>query len=120
MNSPLSEELPRGQLARDSMEACEPAAAEARFLELLGSRADAWANDEFGWRPWLRTRPRGPLVLGRAGGGSCFVFSPSEHAGFWAVLRDGMRGQGALTETELQALEAIAAEKGIPVAPRPA
>ncbi len=118
MNSPLSEELPRGQHARDSMETCETAAAEARFLELLGSRAEVWANDEFGWRPWLRTPPAGPLVLGRAGGGSCFVFSPSAHVGYWAVQKDGARAQGALTEIELKDLEAIAAEKGIRVAPR--
>ena len=119
MNSPISEELPRGELARESMETRDAKDAEARFLELLGGAAEDWRDEGYGWRAWLRGRTTGTLVLGRAGGGSCFVFSPSEHAGYWAVRRDSLRGQGVLTAADLEALEAIARQKGIPVAPTP-
>ncbi len=113
MDSPFSEELPRGELARESMETRGSREAEARLLELLGGRAEDWPDAEFGWRPWLRARPVETVVLGRAGGGSCFVFSPIDHTGFWAVQRGPMRGKGALTESEIAALEAIAVGRGI-------
>jgi hypothetical protein len=107
--------LERRKVVSDSMLTCASSEAEARLLELLGSRLEDWPPDDYGWLAWVRARPASELVVGRAGGGSCFVFSPSEHAGYWALVDAGMRGQGVLSAGDVAALEQIAQSKGIRV-----
>lgn len=103
----------RRQVVSDSMVACPSIEAESKFLGLLGSTIDDWPPEDWGWLSWIRTRPASQLVMGQAGGGSCFVFSPSDHVGYWALYHDGMRGQGVLSSGDVTALEEIQQAKGI-------
>jgi hypothetical protein len=106
--------LARRKVVSDSMQVCDSVEAEAQLLHLLASGVDDWRSDDFGWLAWVRSRPATRLIIGTAGGGSCFVYSPAERSGYWAVVDRGMRGQGVLSSADVTALEAIANEKGLP------
>lgn len=105
--------LNRRKMVTDSMRAWESAQAETQFLELLGSRSEEWTAEEFGWLPWVRSRPATRLILGQADSNSCFIFSPAEQSGYWAITSSGFRGQGVLSSGDIAALEKIAREKGL-------
>jgi len=105
--------LRRRRVVLDSMRTCDSAEAEATMLKLLGSRVEDWSADDLGWLSWVRARPAMRLILGQAGGGSCFVYSPTDRSGYWAVTDGGFRGQGVLSSADLTALDAIAVQKGI-------
>lgn len=114
MNSQEIDYLRRRQVVLDSMRACDSAEAEGAMLNLLGSRAEDWSAEDIGWLSWLRSRPASRLVLGQAGGGSCFVYSPVDRCGYWAVTNNGVRGgQGILSTADITALDAIASQKGL-------
>ena len=114
MNSREIDYLQRRQVVLDSMRACDSAEAEVMMLELLGSHADDWSAEDIGWLSWVRSRPASRLILGRAGGGSCFVYSPVDRAGYWALTNDGVRGgQGILSSADITALDEIATQKGL-------
>jgi hypothetical protein len=106
--------LTRRQVVSDSMQECDSIEAEAQLLGLLASGVDDWRSDDFGWLAWVRSRPATRLIIGSAGGGSCFVYSPEERSGYWAVVDRGLRGQGVLSLADVTALEAIASQKGLP------